>query len=61
MRRCTIMKTNTIDVLLPTHGVQAGSQAQFNHATHKWTVWTKQGLERSYNDVVAFARFMTKG
>ena len=55
------MKTNTIDVLLPTHGVQAGSQAQFNNATHKWTVWTKQGLERSYNDVVAFARFMTKG
>lgn len=50
-----------IDVLYVTHGSQVGSQTQFNHDTHKWTVWTKQGLERSYNDVVAFTRFMTRG
>ena len=35
-----------IDVLIATHGAQEGAQAQFNHSTHKWTVWTKQGLER---------------
>ena len=50
-----------IDVLIATHGTQEGAQAQFNHSTHKWTVWTKQGLERTYNDVVSYARYMTKG
>ena len=50
-----------IDVLIATHGVQEGAQAQFDHSTHKWTVWTKQGLERTYSDAIAYARFMTRG
>ena len=50
-----------IDVLFATHGVQEGAQAQFNHSTHKWTVWDKQGLERTFIDVVRYARYMTRG
>ena len=50
-----------IDVLIATHGAQEGAQAQFNHSTHKWTVWTKQGLERTYSDIVSYARYMTRG
>ena len=50
-----------IDVLDVTHGSQQGAQAQFNHSTHKWTVWTKQGLERKFNDFVSYARYMTRG
>ena len=50
-----------IDVLDVTHGSQEGAQAQFNHSTHKWTVWTEQGLERTYSDVVRYARYMTRG
>lgn len=52
---------NTIDVLLPTHGIQAGSQAQFNPVTHKWTVWTKHGLERTFSNLTSYVIFMTKG
>lgn len=50
-----------IDVLIATHGKQAGTQAQFNHSTHKWTIFTQQGLERTYDDAIAYARFMTSG
>ena len=50
-----------IDVLIATHGAQEDAQAQFNHSTHKLTVWTKQGLERTYDDAIAYARFMTRG
>ena len=50
-----------IDVLIATHGAQAGAQSQYNHSTHKWTVWTKQGLERTYSDFVRYARYMTRG
>ena len=50
-----------IDVLIATHGAQEGAQAQFDHSTHKWTVWTKQGLERTFSDVVSYARYMNRG
>ena len=50
-----------IDVLIATHGAHAGAQSQFNHSTHKWTVWTNQGLERTFSDVVSYARYMTRG
>ena len=50
-----------IDVLIATHGAQEGAQSQFNHSTHKWTVWTKQGLERTFSNVVSYARYMTRG
>ncbi len=50
-----------IDVLDVTHGSQQGVQAQFNHSEHKWTVWTKQGLERTFSDVVSYVRYMTRG
>ena len=50
-----------VDVTYPTHGAQAGAQIHYNHSTHKWTVWTKQGLERTYSDVVSYARYMTRG
>ena len=49
-----------IDVLDVTHGSQKGAQAQFNHSTHKWTVWIKQGLERTFSDVISYARYMTR-
>ncbi len=51
---------NTIDVLYPTHGSQAGGQVQFDPSTHTWTVWTKQGLERTFRTLSAYARYMTK-
>ena len=50
-----------IDVLIATHGAQTGAQTQFNHSTHKWTVWTKHGLERTYRDTIAYVRYMTRG
>ena len=50
-----------IDVLIATHGSQQGAQAQFNHSTHKWTVWDKHGLERTFSDVCAYVRYMTRG
>lgn len=37
-----------IDISYPTHGIQSGAQVQFNPATHIWTVWTNQGLERTF-------------
>ena len=49
-----------IDVLIATHGAQEGAQAQFNHSTHKWTVWDKRGLERTFSDVVSYVRYMTR-
>ena len=49
-----------IDVLIATHGSQEGAQAQFNNSTHKWTVWDKRGLERTFSDVVSYARYMTR-
>ena len=49
-----------IDVLFATHGAHEGAQAQFNQTEHKWTVWDKHGLERTFNDVVRYARYMTK-
>ena len=49
-----------IDVLIVTNGAHEGAQAQFNHSTHKWTVWDKQGLERTFSDVCAYVRYMTK-
>ncbi len=51
---------NTIDVVFITHGAHEGAQAQFDPAEHKWTVWTKQGLERTFGDIVSYARYMTK-
>ena len=50
-----------IDVLIATHGAQEGAQSQFNHSTHKWKVWTKQGLERTFSDICAYVRYMTRG
>ena len=50
-----------IDVLIATHGAQTGAQAQFNHSTHKWTVWTEQDLERTFSDICAYVRYMTRG
>ena len=50
-----------IDVLIATHGAQTGAQAQFNHSTHKWTVYFANGLERTYSDVVSYVRYMTRG
>lgn len=50
-----------IDVLDVTHGSQTGAQAHFNHSEHKWTVWTKQGLKRTYRDAIAYVRYMTRG
>ena len=50
-----------IDVLIATHGAQEGAQSQFDHSTHKWTVWTKQGLERTLSDICAYVRYMTRG
>ena len=50
-----------IDVSYHTHGAQAGAQAQFNHSTHKWTVYLDNGLERTFSDVVRYARYMTRG
>ena len=49
-----------IDVLDVTHGSQEGAQAQFDHSTHKWTVYLANGLERTFSDVVSYARYMTK-
>lgn len=48
-----------IDVLFATHGAQHGAQAQFNEVEHKWTVYNRYGLERTFRDVVAYARYMT--
>lgn len=50
-----------IDVLIATHGAQEGAQTQFNHSTHKWTIFTKHGLERTFSDVVRYARYMNRG
>ena len=50
-----------IDVLIATHGAHEGTQAHFDHSEHKWTVWTKQGLERTFVDFVSYARYMTRG
>lgn len=50
-----------IDVLFATHGAQEGTQAQFNHSTHKWAVWDKNGLERTFSDICAYVRYMTRG
>ena len=50
-----------IDVLIATHGSQQGTQAQYNNSTHKWTIFTKQGLERTFVDFVSYARYMTRG
>ena len=50
-----------IDVLDVTHGSQQGAQAHFNHSEHKWTVWTKHGLERTFSDVCAYVKYMTRG
>ena len=44
-----------------SYQMEMDDQAQFNHSTHKWTVWTKQGLERTFSDVVSYARYMTRG
>ena len=49
-----------IDVLDITHGSQQGAQAHFNHSEHKWTVWTEQGLKRTFVDFVSYARYMTR-
>ena len=45
----------------PTQGSQAGAQIHENDSEYKWTVWTKHGLERTYSDVVRYARYMTSG
>lgn len=50
-----------IDVLFATHGAQEGAQAQFNQSEHKWTVWDKNGLERTFSDICAYVRYMTRG
>lgn len=55
------MKSNEIDVLYPTHGCQIGAQVQFDPATHIWTVFTKQGLERSFSSLSRYVRFMMRG
>ena len=52
---------NTIDVIYPTHGIRTGAQVQFDPIAHTWTVWTKQGLERTFRTVTSYARYMTKG
>lgn len=49
-----------IDVLDVTHGSQQGTQAHFSHSEHKWTVWTGQGLKRTFVDFVSYARYMTR-
>ena len=59
--KLNIGASGMIDVLIATHGAHEGAQAQFNHSTHKWTVWTKQGLERTFSNVVSYARYMTRG
>ncbi len=55
------MNTPIIDVIFATHGTQSGAQVQFNPTAHTWTVWTKQGLERTFSNVTSYARYMTKG
>ncbi len=55
------MNKSVIDVIYPTHGIRTGGQVQFDPSTHTWTVWTKQGLERTFQNVTSYARFMTKG
>ena len=52
---------NIIDVSYPTHGLQAGAQVHYNPRCHTWTVWTNRGLERTFKNVVAYVRFMTRG
>ena len=52
---------NIIDVSYPTHGAQAGAQVHYNQRCHTWTVWTNRGLERTFKNVVAYVRFMTRG
>lgn len=52
---------NTIDVIYPTHGIRTGAQVQFDPIAHTWTVWTKQGLERTFRTITSYTRYMTKG
>lgn len=54
------MNNETI-VHYPSHGSQAGAQVHEDKSAHKWTVFTPQGLERTYRDAIAYARFMTSG
>ena len=52
---------NTIDVVFATHGAQAGAQAQFNPATHTWTVWNKYDIVHNFVDIKEYATFMCGG
>lgn len=54
-------KLSEIVVEFITHGSQAGAQVHKTVDVSIWTVFTQQGLERTYDDAIAYARFMTRG
>lgn len=54
-------KLSEIVVEFITHGSQAGAQVHEDTGAGIWTVFTQQGLERTYSDAIAYARFMTSG
>lgn len=54
-------KLSEIVVEFITHGSQAGAQVHKTVDVNIWTVFTQQGLERTYSDVVSYARYMTRG
>lgn len=55
------IKLSEIVVEFITHGSQAGAQVHKTVDVSIWTVFTQQGLERTYSDVVSYARYMTRG
>lgn len=57
------MKNELSDIVVEfiTHGSQAGAQVHEDIGSGIWTVFTQQGLERTYSDAIAYARFMTSG
>lgn len=57
------MKNKLSDIVVEfiTHGSQAGAQVHEDTGAGIWTVFTQQGLERTYSDVVSYVKYMTRG
>ena len=54
-------RLSDIVVVFITHGAYAGSQSHKTEGEDKYTLYTSDGLERTYSDVVSYARYMTRG
>lgn len=52
---------NVVDVLLATHGAQAGAQANYDPSTHTWTVWDKYDILHHFVNIREYVTFMTGG